>query len=118
VKIRPEHRTRHWVVLLADGTVLDGLGSQPRQLSDYFHVYGIVGIIPDISAPLGKTRAETLQDEQGTRYSASIEALTLKYARVRLLGPEHLLKRRRDASRFATEQFRRWLNVDPLRLKP
>ncbi|MCW3096882.1 MAG: hypothetical protein JWL77_2500 [Chthonomonadaceae bacterium] len=118
VKIRAEHRARHWVVMLADGTVLDGHGPQPRQLSDYFHIHGVIGSTPGISAQAVLMRSDALDIQQGTGRSGRICALTASRSYLRLRSPEYLIGRRRDAGQFATEQFRRWLNVNPSRLQP
>lgn len=35
----------HFVVLLADGTVLDPLTPEPRRLSDYFRIYSVAAVV-------------------------------------------------------------------------
>jgi hypothetical protein len=36
----------HWVVMLADGTVLDPIADEPRWLSDYMEVNCVTGVYP------------------------------------------------------------------------
>lgn len=46
VKVYSESTRNHWVVMLADGAVLDPLTPEPRRLTDYAEVHNVAAVIP------------------------------------------------------------------------
>lgn len=44
--VHPDAPCDHWVVMLADGTVLDPLTPEPRRLSDYHQINNIAAVVP------------------------------------------------------------------------
>jgi len=109
-------KTRHGVVLFADGTVLDPQGPEPKQLSDYYQINRVVGITLNNSARRDLQEAEIFSALQEQRcYITRRKVKRSTYAILRA-QQKKLHRSCLRASQFFVRHLCRWLAIDPARL--
>jgi hypothetical protein len=117
VTIRAKTSTRHWVVMLAEGAVLDSHHPKPGQLSDYHEVHLVVGIVPDCSARASLNEADKLRELQAKR--CYITRCAKKRSLYSILRGE--LREYQDSYLSLWQGFVkhlcRWLDIDPVRVR-
>lgn len=116
VTIREDSPTRHWVVMLADGAVLDSHRSEPGQLSNYFQVHRVFGIVPNTSAPADFTGADPLTEEQGKRCYITRRVVKRSPYAVLLQERKRLRREYLSVRQYFVKHLCRWLDIDLTRV--